>query len=107
MSQTWVTDILARYGQTVMVRSAAGETAARAFLQPATERKELLPDKVTGIGWGDGRLWRYLGLAQVDAGDTVLWNGLCFRVRSSRAYYIGDQLNHWWAVLEQAKEAAE
>jgi hypothetical protein len=30
-----------------------------------------------------------------------------FRVRSSRPYYIGEQLVYWWASLEQAREAAE
>ena len=101
----WVREILERYGQTVTLETAEGETEARAFLQPVQERQEQLPTAATELGWVDGRLWLYLGKAAVRAGDTVLWNGRRFRVRSGRPHYIGTELSHWRAVLERAREA--
>ena len=103
----WFREILSRYGQEVTVRTADGEVPARAFLQPVTAKEEQVPDAVTGIGWIDGRLWLYLGDTAADTGATVTWNGRRFRVRSGRPWYVGRRLNHWWAVLEAAKEAAE
>ena len=107
MNQAWMQGILERYGQSVTVLTAEGETADRAFLQPVAERGEHVPTGMTGLGWDDARDWLYLGLSKVEEGDTVSWKEYSFRVRSSRAYYIGEELNHWWALLEQAKEAAE
>jgi hypothetical protein len=103
----WFQDVLTRHGQAVTVRTADGDVSTSAFLQPVTERDEQVPDEVTGIGMIDGRLWLYLGQTAVGPRDIVLWNGMEFRVRSSRPYYIGEQLVYWWASLEQAREAAE
>lgn len=108
MRQNLMRDLLDRWGQEVTVESAGGTAAAaRAFLQPLTERSETVPTCVTSIGWTDERLWLYLGDRAVDTGDTVTWNGRRFRVRSGRPWYVGGRLNHWQAVLETAKEAAE
>ena len=100
----WVEEILRRFGQEVTLeRDGTGETV-RAFLQPIRERDEAVPE-MQAIGWLDGRLWLYLGRAAVKAGDTVLWEGRRFRVRSGRPHYIGGRLCHWRAVLERAREA--
>lgn len=101
----WIREVLALHGQEAVIRTAEGDVSVRAFLQPVTERREQAPGAVTGIGWIDERLWLYLGQAKVAEGDTVLWNGVPFRVRSSRPYYIGETLTHWWAALEREKEA--
>lgn len=103
----WVREVLKRYGQEVTVRLTDGDVAARAFLQPVTERTEQIPGTVSGIGWLDGRLWLYLGQTVLGPMDRVLWNGMEFRVRSSRPYCVGDETLYWWASLELAKEAAE
>lgn len=103
----WVEEILGRYGQAVTLETAEGETETRAFLQPVQERRETVPAAVTEIGWVDGRLWLYLGRTKVDPGDTVRWNGMAFQVRSSRPYYAGGALSHWWASLERRREATE
>jgi len=101
-----VRDILRRYGQTVTLRTGGGEAESRAFLQPVTQKQEQVPERMTALGAVDGRLWLYLGEAAVAGGDSVLWKGVEFRVRSSRPYYIGETLLYWWASLERAKEAA-
>ena len=103
----WVQEVLERHGQDVMLQKEEGLVSVRAFLQPITERKEQLPGAMTELGWNDERLWLYLGQVEISAGDTVVWSGMSFRVRSSRPYYIGQELTHWWASLEVAKEAAE
>lgn len=103
----WIQNVLARYGQKAIVRTAEGEMPVLAFLQPIAEKREEVPGTMTGIGWTDGRLWLYLGQAAVSEGDSVIWNNLSFRVRSGRPYYIGETLTHWWAALEREREAAE
>jgi hypothetical protein len=95
---------LERHGQTVLLRTAEGEETVRAFLQPVTARDEQVPSGMSGIGWLDGRRWQYLGQAAVRAGDTLVWNGMMFRVRSSRAYAAGETELYWWATLEQEAE---
>ena len=102
-----IQEILTRHGQMVTIRLADGDAATRAFIQPVTERREQESGGMTGIGSVDGRLWLYLGRSAVGTADRILWNGMEFRVRSSRPYYVGEKLLYWWASLERAKEAAE
>ena len=94
----WVRQVLERYGQDVTVDTADGERTVRAFLQPMTERDERARSDVTSIGWVDGRL---------EEGEALAWEATRFRVRSCRPYYIGNALSHYWAALEQEREAAE
>lgn len=104
----WVEEILRRYGQRAVLRRRDGEEKPiRAFLQPVTERDEAVPETMTALGWIDGRLWLYLGRVAAETGDTILWNGTAFRVRSGRPHYVGEELSHWRAVLEREKEDAE
>lgn len=103
----WIQEILTRHGQMVTIRMTDGDAATRAFIQPVTERREQVPDEMTGLGSIDGRLWLYLGRSAVETTDRILWNGMEFRVRSSRPYYMGETMLYWWASLERAKEAAE
>lgn len=100
-------EILEHYGQTVTLRSRDGEKSVRAFIQPAAARDETVPGEQTPIGWIDERLWRYTGLEEVQPGDTVIWRGRGFRVRSSREHALSDEINHWWALLEPERRAAE
>ncbi len=100
-------EILEHYGQTVTLRSRDGEKSVRAFIQPAVARDETVPGEQTPIGWIDERLWRYTGLEEVQPGDTVIWRGRSFRVRSSREHALSDEINHWWALLEPERRAAE
>jgi len=100
-------EILEHYGQTVTLRSRDGEKSVRAFIQPAAARDETVPGEQTSIGWIDERLWRYTGLEEVQPGDTVIWRGRSFRVRSSREHALSDEINHWWALLEPERRAAE
>ena len=101
----WVRQILEGYGQKVTVQTGETTVDVRAFLQPVPERSERAREEATPIGWVDGRLWLYLGLQAVESGDTINWNGRAFRVRSSRPYYVGQTLSHWWAMLEAEREA--
>ncbi len=98
-------EILARYGQTVTLREKSGERTIQAFLQPDVSREETVPGAQTAIGWVDTRLWRYIGTAEVQPGDVIVWKETAYRVRSSRAYSLGDRAHHWWASLEMEQEA--
>ena len=102
-----VREILERYGQEVTVLSGGEEAAVRAFVQPVAERGEQVPSAVTALGWTDGRLWLYLGQTALEEGEALAWEATRFRVRSCRPYYIGNALSHYWAALEQEREAAE
>lgn len=99
--------ILEWYGQSVTLKNKDGEQEIRAFLQPEKARTETVPGEQTPIGWIDERLWRYTGLEEVQPGDTVIWRGRSFRVRSSREHALSDEINHWWALLEPERRAAE
>jgi len=100
-----VQEILGRFGQQVILRPDGDALVVRAFLQPVTRRDEQMPEEMTELGSIDGRLWLYLGTEEAADGDTLRWNGMEFRVRSSRPWYVGDELLYWWASLERAKEA--
>ena len=103
----WVWQAMARYGQKVTVQAGDTTVSVRAFLQPVPERSERAREEATPIGWVDVRLWLYLGQMVLGEADHVMWNGLTFRVRSCRPYYIGGRLSHYWAALELEREAAE
>ena len=103
----WIREILNRYGQVVTIRAKDGDVTAYALIQPVTERREQESDVVSELGALDGRLWLYLGQKAVESGDRICWNGMEFRVRSGRPYYMGETVLYWWASLERAKEAAE
>ena len=99
-------ELLRRYGQSATLKNPAGEKMIRAFLQPEKARTETVPGEQTPIGWVDERLWSYIGLAAVEPGDIIRQGNTAYRVRSSRAYWLGDQVHHWWALLETEREAA-
>ena len=98
--------ILERYGQTVTLRKQDGSKEIRAFLQPEKTREEVVPGEQTPIGWVDQRRWSYIGLEAVEPGDVMEQDGTAYRVRSSRAFRLGDTVHHWWASLEAEREAA-
>lgn len=99
--------VLAQYGQTVTLKNTQGTQTVRAFIQPEVSRGETVPGTQTAIGWVDDRLWRYIGTAEVQTGDMIVWQETAYRVRSSRAYCLGDAVHHWQASLEQEREAAQ
>ena len=89
--------------------TASSVRAAATFRETiqALERGEAEVTAMTELGSLDGRLWQYLGRRAVAPGDVLRWEGLRFRVRSSRPWYLGSALAYWWASLERAKEAVE
>jgi len=99
--------ILARYGQEVTVMTDTNNLTVRAFLQPVTEQKKTLPFTVTSLGTVDDRLWIYLGRTALKFGDAVNCGASAYTVRNSAAIQIGDELSHYWAVLEKTGEAAK
>ena len=103
----WIREILNQHGQSVTLGAGEDAIAAKAFLQPMTGRNEQVPGDMCGIGALDERLWLYLGQTEVRPGDNLCWNGLVFRVCSSREYHLGEESLYWWASLEQEREEAE
>ena len=76
-------------------------------MQPLEEKKEASPYGMTPLGSVDDRLWLYLGREEIAAGDVVVQKQNRFLVRSSRPYYLGEEVNHWWGVLCAEKEMAD
>ena len=95
-----------RFGQPVVIRSAEGEErTVRAFLQPVLERGEDRLGDFTPVGWCDRRLWRYMGLDELNEGDSLLWQSFVVRVRSCQGVFFQNGLCYWHASLEREKEA--
>ena len=106
MKAQQVRTVLRRWGQRVTLCRGGEPLQTRAFLQPVAEKREQDAEPMTALGSVDGRLWIYLGTECVEPDDRILWNGRAFRVRSSRPWYVGEELLYWWAALERAKEEA-
>ena len=101
-----IRQICGQYGQSVTIESGEEDAVSvRAFLQPVTAKEEVFPSSQTEIGWRDARRWLYVGTAVLKPDDRVVWNGMRFAVRSSRAFWLGDTLEYGWAVLECVEEA--
>lgn len=99
-------EALAKFGDRMTLKNQEGEKPIRAFVSPETTLEEVIPGEKTGIGWLDHRLWKYIGLEEVQPGDTIVWLRTAYRVRNSRAYYFNGELHHWWASLDEEREAA-
>lgn len=105
MEQDWM-DILARYGQQVVLRENGESSALRAFVQPALDRgrEQTLP---TPLGLGRQDRFLYLGPAghPLSLDTLVEWQGREYRVQS--AHLMGEGVcPHWWAMLFPRDEAA-
>ena len=102
-----VEKVLKEYGQRVVLRRSAEEQEVCAFLQPVVKQAETVPEEMCALGGLDRRLWVYLGQEEVCPGEQILWGQQCFRVRSSRAFQVGEDVLYLWASLEQEREVAE
>lgn len=95
--------VLRRYGQTVTLCPESGEERqVKAFLQPILEgKRQEIP---TAIGRRDRGRFLYLAApegAPVGLGKgCVRMDGTGYTVRTARPIRVGDQISHWWAVLE-------
>jgi hypothetical protein len=99
--------ILARYGREITISHEGATAAARAFLEPKTDRNESEPYEHTPLGTVDGRLWCCLCRTALRDGDTVVCGTHHFTVRGSVPVFLGAELSHWKAVLARAGEAGE
>ena len=102
--------VLERYGQAVELfyEGAAEAVPQRAFVRAISDRtdEQRLPTPL-----GRARQDRFLFLGSPDAalenlGETgyILWNGGRYRARAAHPVYVGDAVNHWWALLEPLEE---
>lgn len=103
-------DVLARYGQTVELHCEGAEAGIvlKAFVQAISDRSEeqFLP---TPLGRDRRDKFLYLGdpdgaLDCLGERGYVLWRGGRYRARAAHPVYVGDAVNHWWAVLEPLEE---
>lgn len=95
--------LLARYGQSVLVCYGDGrpDRAARAFFQRLTERREdWRQEEPTPLGMMRQERFLYFGEPEVplESGSVLLWKGRPFQLRAWEPIYVGEKLNHWWAV---------
>ena len=102
-----LSEVLKQLGDKMVLKNREGQRPIRAFIQPVPTREEVIPGEKTAIGWVDHCLWSYTGMEEVQPGDILVWLKTPYRVRTSRAYYVGGKLHHWWASLEEAREAAQ
>lgn len=102
MERLWA-DILARFGQDVVLRGA--ETAVcKAMVQPLPERGTE-QETASPLGLGRQDRFRYLGPAgcPLDPDTVVEWKGRQYRVES--AHLMGEDIcPHWRAVLYPREE---
>ncbi len=110
MTKTFPT-LLSRYGQMVHLHGegAQEDTLCMAFLQAVPDRREeqRVPTPL-GLAWQ--KRFLYLGHPGGDLnalGDKgyISWKGGRYRVRTAHLVYVGQQANHWWAMLEPMEEA--
>ena len=106
MNETAWNSILAAYGQTVTLCREEGETTAKAFLQPISEKAPGL--EPTPLGLAPAGKYLYLGPAGEDLEDVtrLLWQGRPFRILRHRPIHVGDGLFYRWAILEERDEVA-
>ena len=102
---------LERYGQSVALYYEGAEEAVslKAFVQAIPNRsdEQTVP---TPLGLAPQQRFLYLGdpesaLEQLGETGYVLWQGGRYRVRAAHPVYIGNSVNHWWAVLEPLEES--
>lgn len=102
MMEREVARILARYGQNVRVytQSKPEGEALRALIQPMRERgtEQSVPSP---LGQVEQDRFLYFGPPEpaLDGDSRVEVGGERFRVRAAHPVYVGQTLNHWWAVL--------
>lgn len=102
MERMWA-DILARFGQAVVLRGAE-TVACKAMVQPLTDRGAE-QETASPLGLGRQDKFRYLGPAQypLDLDTVVEWKGKDYRVGS--AHLMGEDVcPHWRAVLYPREE---
>jgi len=95
--------VLRRYGQTVALCPEEGEERqVKAFLQPVLEEKR--QEVPTAAGRRDRGRFLYLAApegAPVGLGKgCIRMDGTRYSVRTARPVRVGDEISHWWAVLE-------
>lgn len=100
-------EILEHYGQTVTLRSRDGEKSVRAFIQPAAARDETVPGEQTSH-----RLDRRTAVAVYRAGGGPAGGyrhleGTKLSGAKQPGTRLSDEINHWWALLEPERRAAE
>lgn len=98
MEQEW-NNILARFGQEVILRRDGADSSLRAFVQPALDRSRD-QEAATPLGLGRQERFLYLGPAgqPLDPDTLVEWKGREYRVQS--AHMVGEGVcPHWWAML--------
>lgn len=104
MERMWV-DILARFGQDVVLRGAE-TVACKAMVQPFLDRGAE-QETASPLGLGRQDKFRYLGPAghPLDLDTMVEWKGKEYRVGS--AQLVGEGVcPHWRAVLYPREEVA-
>lgn len=102
-----VSMLLSRYGRAVTVEKNGAVEAGRAFVRPLREKQE--QSVPTPVGRTRQDRFLYLGeaalsLAGMGEKDAVVCGGERYRVETAQEIYVGEEISHWWAILEIADE---
>lgn len=94
--------LMERYGH----QSTLNGQDTQVLLQPVPNNSKAAPYAVTSLGTVDDRLWLCYSVEETCPGDSIVWNGKTFIVRTSEQFVLSDFLSYWRAVMEPAKEVS-
>lgn len=93
--------ILARFGQKVLLRREDEEKEVRAFFQPVREKQPGMEPTPLGVAL-KGK-YEYLGLAEETLQDVreLEWKGKQFRLLREREMTVGEKTGYRWGLFEE------
>ena len=98
--------VFERYGETATVERRGVRTETKAFVQPVRRESADEPFAATPLGAAEGRIWRYLGPAEVEIGmgDLVRTEDARYRVINAAGVTGPGGIVWRWAVLRPEEE---
>lgn len=103
---SWAGNVIAgkirMLGREVTVKGAEGDRTARAIIDPVASISEAA--RTAGAladGYYPPGSYQYFGLPEVDLtkAETVVDGEICYHIRRTELYRVGDERLYWWALM--------